>query len=155
MEIDHEIFSAVISSLPMIPEGLLSVADVSIHRVLVNHLVHACPKKSVVRLTDRLDMTIAVDWEIKPQTKQKKSDKMNTCCKFSLKQKQKEEEERKKIEEEKVCNLPLHKLGLVATKRVFGVSDKATQKSVSSATGTSQKIEISLVASLDMIISKT
>ena len=27
-------------------------------------------EKSVVRLTDHLDMTIAVDWGIKPQTKQ-------------------------------------------------------------------------------------
>ena len=25
---------------------------------------------SVVRLSDRLDMTIAVDWDVKPQTKQ-------------------------------------------------------------------------------------
>ena len=26
----------------------------------------------MVRLTDRLDMTIAVDWDLKPQVKQKK-----------------------------------------------------------------------------------
>ena len=37
------------------------------HKVLVNHLV-ACQGKSVVRLTDRLNMTIAVDWDVKPQT---------------------------------------------------------------------------------------
>ena len=30
----------------------------------------ACPGKSMVRLTDHLDMTMAVDWDIKPQTKQ-------------------------------------------------------------------------------------
>ena len=35
-------------------------------------------------------------------------------------------------------------MGLVATKPVFGVSDKASE--------TSQKIEILLVASLDMIL---
>ena len=44
-------------------------------------------------------------------------------------------------------------MGLVAGKPVFGVSDKASFKPVSSATVTSQKIEISLVASLDMILS--
>ena len=27
------------------------------------------PRKSVVRLTARLDMTIAVEWDVKPQTK--------------------------------------------------------------------------------------
>ena len=43
-------------------------------------------------------------------------------------------------------------LGLVARKPVFGVSDKASFKPVSSAAETSQKIEISLVASLDMIL---
>ena len=29
--------------------------------------------KSVVRLTDHLDMIIAVDWDVKPQTKQNQS----------------------------------------------------------------------------------
>ena len=43
-------------------------------------------------------------------------------------------------------------MGLVSRKPVFGVSDKASFKLVSSATETSQKIEISLVASLDMIL---
>ena len=46
-----------------------------------------------------------------------------------------------------------HDIGLVATKPVFGVSDKASFKPVSSATGTSQKIEILPVASLHMILS--
>ena len=45
-------------------------------------------------------------------------------------------------------------MGLDTTKPVFGVSDKARIKPVSSATETSQKIEISPVASLDMILSK-
>ena len=45
-------------------------------------------------------------------------------------------------------------LASLRQKPVFGVSDKATLKSVYSATGTSYKIEISLVASLDMILPK-
>ena len=44
-------------------------------------------------------------------------------------------------------------MGLVAGKPSFGVSNKASFKPVSSATVTSQNIEISLVASLDMILS--
>ena len=42
-----------------------------VHRGLVNHLVKACTGKNVVSLTDRLNMVIAVDWDVKPQTKQK------------------------------------------------------------------------------------
>ena len=44
-------------------------------------------------------------------------------------------------------------MGFVARKPVFGVSDKVRLKSVSLGTETSQKIEILLVASLDMILS--
>ena len=44
-------------------------------------------------------------------------------------------------------------MGLAATKPVLGVSDKVRFKPVFSATETSQKIEISLVASLDIILS--
>ena len=33
----------------------------------------ACPGKSVVRWTDRPDMTIAVDWDVKNQTKPKQT----------------------------------------------------------------------------------
>ena len=39
------------------------------HEVLVLLLSQACPGNSVVRLTDRLDMSIAVDWA-EHQTKQ-------------------------------------------------------------------------------------
>ena len=46
-------------------------------------------------------------------------------------------------------------LGRVAIKPVFGVSEKASFKPVSSATGTSLKIEISSIASLHMIHSTT
>ena len=44
-----------------------------VHEVLVNCfnlLSQACPGKTVVRWIDRLDMTIAFDWDLKPQTKQ-------------------------------------------------------------------------------------
>ena len=44
-----------------------------VHEVLVNPFKLA-QDKSVVRLTDRPDMTIAVDWDVKQQTKPKKSD---------------------------------------------------------------------------------
>ena len=49
---------------------------------------------------------------------------------------------------------PSHLMGLVSTKPVFKVSDKASFKPVSSATETSWKIEISHIASLHMILSK-
>ena len=45
-------------------------------------------------------------------------------------------------------------MGLIATKPVFGDSYKARLKPVSSATQASYKIEISPVASLQMILSK-
>ena len=41
------------------------------HLVLVNRL-GSLPRNSVVRLTDRLNMTIVVDWDVKPQIKQTK-----------------------------------------------------------------------------------
>ena len=51
------------------PSSNSRMADVSYkrkykHKVLVNRFV-----KLVVRLTDRLVMSIAVDWDVKPQTK--------------------------------------------------------------------------------------
>ena len=46
-------------------------------------------------------------------------------------------------------------MGLVTRKPVFRVSDKASFKPVSSVTETSWKIEISPVASLDMLLSNT
>ena len=45
-------------------------------------------------------------------------------------------------------------MGLDATKPVFGVFDKAKIKPVTPATETSKKIEFSLVASLDIKLSK-
>ena len=46
-------------------------------------------------------------------------------------------------------------MGLVSAKPVFGVSDKVIFKPACSAAETSQKNEISLRASLDMVLSKT
>ena len=40
------------------------------HKVLVHCLVKLAQEKSVVRLTDHLDMAEAVDWDLKPKTKQ-------------------------------------------------------------------------------------
>ena len=40
-----------------------------VHLVLVNRL-GSLPRNSVVRLTDRLDMTIVDDWNVNPQIKQ-------------------------------------------------------------------------------------
>ena len=40
-----------------------------VHKVLVNRLVKLAQEKSVVRWTDWPDMTIAVDWDAKHQTK--------------------------------------------------------------------------------------
>ena len=37
--------------------------------MLGNRLGLSLPRKSVVRLTDNLDMTILVDWDVKPQKK--------------------------------------------------------------------------------------
>ena len=70
MKIDHEIFSTVILLLPLIQEKVVSVKGKYEHEVLVYRLSQACPEKSVVRLTDHLGMTIAVDWDVKLQTKQ-------------------------------------------------------------------------------------
>ena len=41
-----------------------------VHKVLLNPLVKLAEENSVFRSTDDLHMTIAVDWDIKPQTKQ-------------------------------------------------------------------------------------
>ena len=63
VEIDHEIFSTVILSLPLIQKGKLSVTcKKNMHWVLVNCLIGlSLPRKSVVRLTDRPNMTLAAD----------------------------------------------------------------------------------------------
>ena len=69
-EIDHEVISMAI----LLPSAD-SRKDVSykrkyVYEVLVNCLVKLAQEKSVVRWTDQPDMTIAVDWDAKNQTKQ-------------------------------------------------------------------------------------
>ena len=54
-----------------------------------------------------------------------------------------------------MCIRPVYHMGLDATKSVLGVSNKVKHKPVSSASETISKIEISLVESLDMILSQT
>ena len=55
-----------------------------VHEVLVNGLVKLAQKKSVVRWTDVPDMTIAVDWDVKNQTKQNQTVflSFSKCVKF-------------------------------------------------------------------------
>ena len=69
MEINHEIFSTVYSHSP--PSANKRLVGVSykrkfVHEVLVNGLVKIAQEKSSVRLTEHHDMTIAVDWYVKP-----------------------------------------------------------------------------------------
>ena len=49
VEIDHEIFSTVILSLPLIQEGQLSVCGERMCTILVNRLEDCLPSKRVVR----------------------------------------------------------------------------------------------------------
>ena len=60
---------------PLIQEELLSdTRECMWTKYWVTCLVNlSLPRKSVVRLTDCSDMTIAVDWDVKTQTKQSKN----------------------------------------------------------------------------------
>ena len=66
-EIDPEIISTVILLLPLI-QDIVSYKQKYELVVLVDHLVKFAQEKSA----DRLNMNIAVDWDVKPQTKQTK-----------------------------------------------------------------------------------
>ena len=72
MEIDHEIFSMVISPLPLIQEGqFVSYWRKYGHLVLLNRLGGlSLPRNSVVKLTGRPDMTTAVYLGRKATTQQ-------------------------------------------------------------------------------------
>ena len=50
--------------------AVISYMQKYVYTVLVNFNL-SLPRKSVVRLTDSFSMTIAGDWNVKPQTKQK------------------------------------------------------------------------------------
>ena len=71
VEIDHEIFSTVILSLPLIQEGQLSVSGERMCTILVNRIEdYACPVNVWLGKLTALDMTPLVDWAVKPQHKQ-------------------------------------------------------------------------------------
>ena len=74
VEIGHEIISMAILSLPLIQVGQLSVTG---KRMCTYNSPGNClgslPRNSLVTLTDRLDMTIVADSDLKPQIKQKAS----------------------------------------------------------------------------------
>ena len=66
IEIDHELFSSVILLLLLIQEGLCicQLQAKVCAQSTGKQRSQAGPGKSVVWLTDCLDMTIAVDWDI-------------------------------------------------------------------------------------------
>ena len=63
VEIDHEIISTVILPLPLIYSRrvVVSYKREYVQELLINRLFKPAQEKSVVRLTDRPAMTIAVD----------------------------------------------------------------------------------------------
>ena len=66
VEIDHQIISmAILLPSPDSRRVFVSYKWKYVHEVLVNCLVKFAQGKSVVRWTDRPDMTIAVDWDLK------------------------------------------------------------------------------------------
>ena len=74
VEIDHEIISTAIL-LPSADsrEVVVNYKGKYVHKVLVNRLVKLAQEKGVVWWTDCPNMTIAVDWDVKHQTKQTNS----------------------------------------------------------------------------------
>ena len=71
VEIDHEMISRAFL-LPSTDSRrvVFSHKRRYVHKILVICLLKLAQEKSVVRSTDRLDMTIAVDLDVKHQTKQ-------------------------------------------------------------------------------------
>ena len=68
VKIDHEIlFMAILPSADS--RRVVSYKRKYVRKVLNNCLVKLAQEISVFRWTDRPDMTIAVDWDIKNQTK--------------------------------------------------------------------------------------
>ena len=79
VEIDNEIISTAILLSPADSRRVVvSYKRKYVQEVLVNRLVKLGQEKSVVRGTDRPDMTIAVDWEEKNQTENK-----HLCCQYA------------------------------------------------------------------------
>ena len=70
VEIDHELFSTAILLLSADSRrAVVSYKWKYVHEVLVNRSVKLAKEKCVVRWTDRPGMTIAVDWDLKYQTR--------------------------------------------------------------------------------------
>ena len=67
MEIDHEIQCMFYCHSPQSTDSRR--VGVSYKQKYVHLVLRKLPGKSVVRLIDCLDMTIAVDWDVKLQTK--------------------------------------------------------------------------------------
>ena len=83
VEIDHEIISTAI----LLPSAdsrrvVVSYKRKYVHKILVNYSVKLAQEKSVVRSTHRPDKTIAVDWDVKYQTKPKSLQPL--VCSISL-----------------------------------------------------------------------
>ena len=68
VEIGHEIISTAFLFLPLIQEGELSIIQLTSER-MVNRL-GSLSRNSLFMLTDRLNITIAVDWDVNAQIKQ-------------------------------------------------------------------------------------
>ena len=73
VEIDHEIISTTILllSADSFKKGCCQLQAKVCAQITGYPLVQTCPGKSVVRWTGRPPMTIAVDWDVKQQNKQK------------------------------------------------------------------------------------
>ena len=71
VEIDHAISSMAI----LLPSADSRRVVVNYKRQYVHEVLVNCTEKSVVRLTDCPDMTIAVDWDVKHKTKPTKHTK--------------------------------------------------------------------------------
>ena len=80
--IDHEIISRVLL-LPSTDSRrvVVNYKQKYVHEVLANCLIKLAQEKSVFRLSDRPNMTIAVDWDVKNQTKPKQDFGTNHICK--------------------------------------------------------------------------
>ena len=63
--IDHKIFSKAI----LLPSAEARVDQAKVPEVLFNRLAKLAQEKSVIKWTGRPDITTAVDWDVKNQTK--------------------------------------------------------------------------------------
>ena len=71
------------SSLPLIQEGCCQLQGKVSAKVLVNRFVKLAQEKNAVRRTDHSDMTIAVDFDVKHQTKQTNQIMLRLICIFA------------------------------------------------------------------------